>query len=94
MNVKKGNGRHGATPVASPTSPKIGSRRRVKEGEGIVAAVAIETDNRTGDTTRYLLTPSGGVPATAIATVVPVDIPLPDPDVTRRRAARRCDRRT
>lgn len=57
-------------------------------GNGIVAAVAIETEKRTGDATRYLLTPSGGVAATGLATVRPVVLPIPEPAGRRRPVAR------
>jgi hypothetical protein len=52
-------------------------------GNGTVLAVALGTDNRTGDSAAFLLTPSGGVPATGVAKPTSQAPPAP---VGRRRA--------
>lgn len=54
-------------------------------GSGVIAALATGYDVRTGDSTRYVLTPSGGVPATGVSKVSPVDLPPPQ-RLARRRA--------
>jgi len=51
-------------------------------GNGTVLAVALGTDNRTGDTAVFLLTPTGGVPATGVSKPIS-QAPAPP---TRRRA--------
>lgn len=58
-----------------------------KSGEGLVAAIAMQVDNRTGDTQVFQLTPSGGIPASgnhlaARPKVVPPPVlkPLPPDD--------------
>ncbi|HEY5610384.1 MAG TPA: fibronectin type III domain-containing protein, partial [Thermoanaerobaculia bacterium] len=45
-------------------------------GTGRISAVALGTDNVTGDTRVYTLTPNGGLPATGLLTVTPIR-PLP-----------------
>ena len=54
-------------------------------GDGVVVALATSTDNRTSDTTAFLLTPSGGVPPSGVSKVAPV---LPPAAPPRRRVAR------
>jgi hypothetical protein len=56
-----------------------------ESGDGTVVAAAISTDNRTLDRSTFLLTPSGGVPASGVSKVAPVTKPAATP---RRRAAR------
>lgn len=56
-----------------------------ESGEGVVVAAAISTDNRTLDRSTFLLTPSGGVPASGVSKVAPVIKPPPPP---RRRSVR------
>ncbi len=46
-----------------------------ESGDGTVVTVAISTDNQTHDTSTYLLTPSGGVPASGISKVAAVKPP-------------------
>lgn len=58
-------------------------------GDGLLSAVALATDNRTGATTSYRLTPSGGIPASGVLLARPIP-PVPveeEPD--RRRSVRR-----
>ncbi|PYQ47549.1 MAG: hypothetical protein DMF59_18560, partial [Acidobacteria bacterium] len=50
-----------------------------KNGNGVVAAVAIGNDNVTGVTTRYVLGPNGGVPATGVSKVAEVPPPTVPP---------------
>ena len=50
-----------------------------KFGSGVVAAVAIGNDNVTGVTTRYVLGPNGGVPATGVSKVAEVPPPTIPP---------------
>lgn len=57
-------------------------------GDGVVVATATGYDDRTGDSTRYVLTPSGGVPATGASKVTPANVPPAEP-IARRRAAGR-----
>jgi hypothetical protein len=53
-------------------------------GDGTIVAVALGTDNQTGDTAAFLLTPTGGVPATGVSR----PSAQPTAPAERRRAAR------
>jgi len=50
-------------------------------GDGTIVVMALGTDNQTGDTAAYLLTPTGGIPATGVSKAA-------QPPPERRRAAR------
>lgn len=52
-------------------------------GDGLVTALAVAQDNRTGDLETYLLTPTGGIPATRPSLAAPVAPAPPAPVRTR-----------
>jgi sugar lactone lactonase YvrE len=57
-----------------------------KSGSALVAAIAVATDNQTGISKTYQLTPSSGLPGSDISTVAPF---LPPVNGPRKRAVRR-----